>query len=133
MKSRPRFLDLSKIVLPYPGVVSILHRVSGVAMVFSWPFLLPIIGHSLHHDMYHAYLGVIFSLPGRVFLWLISCAFIYHICSGIRHFYDDYVNGQDLYWSRFSAKLTLVVAGILCLFSSNNLIHFCPTLLRLQK
>ena len=117
MRNRPRFLDLSKIVLPYPGVVSILHRVSGVAMVFSWPFLLPIIGHSMHHHMYHNYLDMIFSFPGKLFLWLISCAFIYHACSGLRHFYDDYVHGQDLYWSRFTAKLTLVVAGILCLIS----------------
>lgn len=122
MKNRPRFLDLSKIVLPYPGVVSILHRISAVGMVFSWPFLMPIIGHSIHHDKYHNYLAVAFSLPGRLFLWLISCAFLYHICSGLRHLYDDFMRGQSLYWSRFTAKLTLVVAGILCMISFYKII-----------
>ena len=117
MKNKPRFLDLTKIVLPYPGVVSILHRVSGVGMVFSWPFLIPIIGHGWHHDKYHGYLSIIFSQPGRFFLWIISCAHLYHMCSGLRHFYDDFVHGQSLYWSRLSAKLVIVLAGVLCLIS----------------
>lgn len=117
MKNRPVFLNPTKIVLPYPGVVSILHRVSGVGMVFSWPFILPIIGHYLHNQMYHSYMSVIFTMPGRVFLWIISCAYLYHTCSGLRHFYDDFVHGQDLEGSRFTAKLTLFVAGILCLIS----------------
>ena len=122
MKQRPRYLNIAKITLPYPGVVSILHRVSGVAMVFSWPFLLPIIGHSIHHNHYHYYLSLIVTLPGRIILWLISCAYLYHMCSGLRHFYVDYVHGQDLYWSRFSAKLTLVLAGVLIIISFTKIV-----------
>ena len=32
---RPRFLDLTKIRLPLPGIVSILHRISGVLMILA--------------------------------------------------------------------------------------------------
>lgn len=117
MDNRPKFLDLTKIVLPYPGIVSILHRVSGVCILFSWPFILPLIGHSISPEHYHNYLTMIFTLPGRIILWLISAAYIYHACAGCRHFYVDFVVGQNLYWSRFSAKLTLIVAGLLILFS----------------
>jgi succinate dehydrogenase / fumarate reductase cytochrome b subunit len=33
-KQRPKHLDLATIRLPIPGIVSILHRVSGVALFF---------------------------------------------------------------------------------------------------
>ena len=42
-KQRPKHLDLAKIRLPVPGIVSILHRISGVALFFSLPILIIVI------------------------------------------------------------------------------------------
>lgn len=36
-KKRPKHLDIGKIRLPIPGIVSILHRISGVALFFPFP------------------------------------------------------------------------------------------------
>ena len=39
-KQRPKFLALHEIRLPLPGIVSILHRVSGAGLFLMMPFLL---------------------------------------------------------------------------------------------
>ena len=39
-KARPKFLTIHQIRLPIPGIVSILHRFSGVGLVLFLPFLL---------------------------------------------------------------------------------------------
>ena len=46
-KQRPKHLDLARIRLPVPGFVSILHRVSGVALFFSLPLLIYLLHGSL--------------------------------------------------------------------------------------
>lgn len=40
VKLRPVYLDLPNIRLPIPGIVSILHRISGVGLFIMLPFLL---------------------------------------------------------------------------------------------
>ncbi|HBH35219.1 MAG TPA: succinate dehydrogenase, cytochrome b556 subunit, partial [Gammaproteobacteria bacterium] len=44
---RPVFLNLSQIRLPLPGIASIMHRISGVAMVLAIPFLALLLHYSL--------------------------------------------------------------------------------------
>ena len=39
-KHRPVFLEIPNIRLPIPGIVSILHRISGVILFVSLPLLL---------------------------------------------------------------------------------------------
>ena len=42
VKSRPVYLDLPKIRLPIPGIVSILHRISRVVYHAALPTLFPV-------------------------------------------------------------------------------------------
>ncbi|PKO54691.1 MAG: succinate dehydrogenase, cytochrome b556 subunit, partial [Betaproteobacteria bacterium HGW-Betaproteobacteria-19] len=46
-KQRPKHLALHEIRLPLPGIVSILHRVSGVGLFLMLPFLLYLLDLSL--------------------------------------------------------------------------------------
>ena len=46
-RSRPKHLALHKIKLPLPGFVSILHRVSGLALFLALPVLLLLLDQSL--------------------------------------------------------------------------------------
>ncbi|MGL4603893.1 MAG: succinate dehydrogenase, cytochrome b556 subunit, partial [Iodobacter sp.] len=39
-KTRPKHLEIGKIRLPLPGIISILHRVSGALMFVAIPFML---------------------------------------------------------------------------------------------
>ena len=47
VKSKPVFLNLMQIRLPVAGVMSIIHRVTGVVMVLSIPLLLYLLDLSL--------------------------------------------------------------------------------------
>ena len=109
---RPIFLDLTKITLPLPAAVSILHRVSGVALLFSLPLVLPILSHIKNGDFvsYMIFLNTVF---GSVLLWLIATGFIYHMLSGIRHLVSDLLSGESLYHCRLTAKITFVSAFLL--------------------
>ena len=51
---RPKYLDLFRIRLPLPALVSILHRISGIALfVFAWA-LLYLLQESLRSPESHA-------------------------------------------------------------------------------
>ena len=45
--SRPVYLNLAKIKLPVPGLMSIMHRISGVLMVLAIPFVIYLMERSL--------------------------------------------------------------------------------------
>ena len=59
-KQRPKFLALNEIRLPLPGIVSILHRVSGVGLFLMLPFLLYLLDRSLGSpESFAAYKSVV--------------------------------------------------------------------------
>ena len=84
-KARPKFLTIHQIRLPIPGIVSILHRVSGVGLVLFLPFLLYLFDQSLASPESFANYQ---SLTGNWFVKLILFgllwAFMHHFCAGIR-------------------------------------------------
>ena len=55
-KKRPKHLALHQIKLPLPGIVSILHRVSGLLLFIALPLLLLMLQYSLrlHRNLYPA-------------------------------------------------------------------------------
>lgn len=110
-KVRPKHLDLTKIRLPVPGKVSILHRVSGVGMFLGLPFLLYLLQVSLSSpeafETGRAFLAhPLTRLVMLGFLW----AFLHHACAGIRFLLLDMHKGLDLKTARSSAVAVLVVS-----------------------
>tara|TARA_E500000178_G_C16921489_1_gene707458 strand:- start:148 stop:525 length:378 start_codon:yes stop_codon:yes gene_type:complete len=110
--NRPIFLDLTKITLPIPALISILHRVSGVALLFSLPFILPILSH-IKYGNFVTYMMFLNTTLGSILLWLIATGFIYHLLSGVRHLISDVVSGESLSFCRLTAKITLALSLIL--------------------
>jgi succinate dehydrogenase / fumarate reductase, cytochrome b subunit len=117
IKNRPKHLDLMKIKLPIPGVVSILHRVSGaILFLFFIPLLLWALGASLASADSFASLQAKFSHPLSKLLMLgFAWAYLHHFCAGIRHLLMDMHKGIDLQSARLSAKIVMVVSIILTL------------------
>lgn len=111
---RPVFLDLRILTrsLPIPGIVSILHRVSGVALFFLLPVLLSLLAGSLSSgeafDSYKAWADNWFV---KLILWAVLWAYMHHFFAGIRFLLLDAHIGVDLQTSRKSAKAVLI-AGI---------------------
>lgn len=109
--NRPRFLDLRKIRLPLPGIVSILHRISGVLMVLAIPFLIYLFDLSLRNSTDFAAAAdcvdsVIFKLVATVILWSIT----HHFYAGIRYLLLDIDIGVERKLARASSTGVFILS-----------------------
>lgn len=113
-KKRPKHLDLGKIRLPIPGIVSILHRISGVALFFSLPFILFLLQGSLSSaDAFASYKAVVANPLIKLILLGLLWAYFHHFCAGIRFLLLDMHKGLELETARATAKAVVVISLIL--------------------
>lgn len=110
-KQRPKHLDLSKITLPIGAKVSILHRISGVALFLALPLLVYLLSGSLSSaEAFETYRAVVaFPLMKLILIGLLW-AYLHHFCTGIRFLLYDLHIGQQLETARASAKAVLVIS-----------------------
>lgn len=113
-KERPRHLALHQIKLPLPGVVSILHRISGLSLFIALPLLLLALQYSLNSIETHTRLLDLLAQPlPRLVLLGLLWAFLHHFCAGIRFLLIDLHIGSDLAGARYGSKVVLVVSLLL--------------------
>jgi len=113
---RPVNLDIGTIKLPITAYVSILHRVSGVALIGAIAILLGLLDYSLKSPEDFAAVQVcLASLPMKLLVWAVLAAFIYHLFAGIKHLIMDMGIGETLEGGKLGSMLVLVfvVIGIL--------------------
>ncbi|WP_215777565.1 MULTISPECIES: succinate dehydrogenase, cytochrome b556 subunit [unclassified Paludibacterium] len=110
-KQRPKHLDVGKIRLPVPGIVSILHRVSGAALFLFLPVLIYLLQGSLSSaESFDSFRSLIaFPLVKLVLIGLLW-AFLHHAIAGIRFLFLDIHKGVELATARATAKTVLVVS-----------------------
>ncbi len=113
--------DLRHYRLPLPGVVSILHRFSGLLLFFFLPLLLWLLDQSLSSERsFDRYLEFFHHFLARVLLLLLGWALLHHLCAGVRfllldlHLGADRAAAQRSSWVVFAVSLTLT--GLLGLF-----------------
>ncbi len=110
-KQRPKHLALHEIRLPLPGIVSILHRVSGAGLFLFLPVLLYFFGKSLESA---EGFGTIAAHPlVKVILLGLLWAYLHHFCAGIRFLLLDMHKGLELQAARNSARIVLIVSLVL--------------------
>lgn len=115
-KTRPKHLDLPKIRLPLPGIVSILHRVSGAGLFLTIPLLLWLFQKSLGSpEAYARFQAVTGNLLVKLILFGLVWAFMHHLCAGVRYLLLDVHWGVDLDKARASSKVVLGVSIALTL------------------
>lgn len=103
VKKRPEFRninafsDLTTYRLPAAGIVSILHRVSGVIMFLLMPFILWMFDTSISSEISFAKFtgafnagmlglpGVLWKLVALALIW----AYLHHMIAGLRHLWMD--------------------------------------------
>ena len=109
LKQRPVYLDLVRIRLPLPGIVSILHRVSGALLfLIGIPLLLAGLAASLESPDSYVDVKAAFGHPVAKlvligFLW----AYLHHFFAGIRFLLLDLLKGIDLQSARRSSAAVL--------------------------
>ncbi len=117
-KNRPVNLDISTIKLPITAYVSILHRVSGVALFAGVAILLWMLDKSLSSAAGFAELQDTLNSPLCQFvIWLTLAGLVYHMVAGIRHLIMDAGIGEDLEGGQKGAKIALVVIAVLILLA----------------
>src|SRR5487761_2446485 len=114
-KPRPKNLDLRTIRLPLPGIVSILHRVSGALLfLLGIPLLLAGLQSSLHSREGFAAVGALFSQAAvKLLLLAFIWAFVHHFCAGIRFLLLDIHKGVKIKPARTSSLWVMIVSLLL--------------------
>ncbi|MEO6423072.1 MAG: succinate dehydrogenase, cytochrome b556 subunit [Candidatus Nitrotoga sp.] len=117
-KNRPVHLDLRLIKLPLPGIVSILHRVSGLQLFLALPLFLQMLHYSLFSIETYTQLVATLSHPlSKLILISLLWAFLYHLCAGIRYLAIDMHIGVGLAQARASSKWVLFLSSGLTLLT----------------
>ena len=108
---RPVFLNLLQIRLPVPGLMSIGHRISGVALVIATPFLAHWLALSLSGpEGFMRAAAALQALPGKLLFFLMAWGLLHHLFAGIRYLLLDLDVGVDRPTARASAWAVLVAA-----------------------
>ena len=111
---RPVFLNLLQIRLPLGGVMSIIHRVSGVLLVLAIPILIYFL--QLLNDGEESFAQAqtfLQTLSGKLILSLITWLLIQHSMSGIRHLLMDLDFSYDKHIARTTARVAFVCSSML--------------------
>ena len=121
-KQRPgenmRLIDALGYRLPLAGLVSILHRVSGLVMFVLMPFIIWMFDTSVSSEITYSEFTSVFVagtgvLPGWFFKFValaLIWAYLHHLIAGLRHLWMDATHAVSLEFGRQSAVVTLVVS-----------------------
>ncbi len=113
---RPVFLNLLKIKLPLPGLVSFLHRVSGVLLFLAIPICLFILEQSLASPSGFVAINEFLSNPlivSMVFVLLLALS--HHLLAGLRFLLMDLEIGLSKSISMQSSRVVFIGAVVLAL------------------
>lgn len=111
--ARPVFLNLLRIHQPVTAVLSILHRISGVAMILSLPGLVYLLNLSLINQAGFTAVAGFFASPAMKSLAILFCwAVTHHILAGIRFMLMDFDVGVERAVARQTAWLVHACAII---------------------
>src|ERR1700689_1428948 len=120
MAERPLSPHITVYRWAYTMTLSILHRVTGVALAVALIGLVAwLVAASRGADAYAALLPLLTGVPGKLLIALAVAALIYHFCNGLRHLAWDLGFGFERADARRSALLVIAVTLIgaaLCLY-----------------
>lgn len=122
-KKRPKNLDLTTIRLPLPGILSIIHRVSGAGIFLLLPVLLWLLQSSLASVESYALARDLVANPlVKLVLFGLIWLYLHHFCAGIRYLLLDLHKGIDLESARRSSKIVFAVSIALTLYVGGALL-----------
>jgi succinate dehydrogenase / fumarate reductase, cytochrome b subunit len=99
--------------VPITGIVSFLHRVTGIFLFAGMAGLLWLLDSSLDSQESFAAVRNISANPiCKLVLWAVLAGLAYHMVAGIRHLIMDFGVGESLKGGQLGAKLALTVAAL---------------------
>ena len=112
--NRPLSPHLQIYRLPLVAIMSITHRITGVALSAGTVLLVIWLGSAAYGPEAYDQVSACLASPfGMIVLFGFSAAFYYHLCNGIRHLVWDAGHGFELPTVRRSNKLVILSAVVL--------------------
>jgi succinate dehydrogenase / fumarate reductase, cytochrome b subunit len=117
--------DIVSYRLPPAGIVSILHRISGVVMFLLLPFIIWMFDTSVTSEITYEQFTTVFSVgcadgivPGWFFKLIalgLSWAYLHHFIAGVRHLIMDATHTVSKEQGHSTAVMTLAASVLLTL------------------
>ena len=123
--NRPVNLNLLTISLPVIGMSSILHRISGLAVFFSFPMVVWLFSISLKSEESFMFLSSLYqeSVLLKLIGYLVLLGFTYHLLAGFKKLMSDAFgvgetleSGRGLSWLVFGITFIFAVLFIFIIF-----------------
>ncbi|MFM2069620.1 MAG: hypothetical protein RLZZ584_4529 [Pseudomonadota bacterium] len=109
--------DLASYRLPIAGILSILHRVSGLLMFLLLPFIVWMLDTSLTSEVSFETFVAAFNgglgVPGvlvKLVTWALIWAYLHHFIAGLRHLWMDATHSVTKQHGRSSAIVTFAIS-----------------------
>ena len=123
------FTDVRTYRLPPAGIVSILHRVSGLLMFVLLPFIIWMFDNSLTSEIsYQSFTNIFvagfWGLPAwfiKLVVLALAWSFFHHFIAGVRHLWMDATHSVSKEQGRISALITLGLSLLLTLATAAKL------------
>ena len=113
-RKRPLSPHLQVYKLPMTALMSISHRMTGVALSLGLILVTAFLfAAALGEESFEAVSALMRSLPGKIILFAWSLALYYHMCNGVRHLIWDTVHLLELGHARTAGFIVLAAAVIL--------------------
>ncbi len=112
-ENRPVYLNLFKIRLPVPGIVSFAHRITGVLLFLSLPFAVYLLELSIESKESFANVQQILQQPMMLMVQvLLLWSIAHHFFAGIRFLLIDAEIGVEKSQARTGAWLVMLAEAI---------------------
>jgi succinate dehydrogenase / fumarate reductase cytochrome b subunit len=128
LKQRPEFRnihvsDLRNYRLPPAGVVSILHRISGMLLFMLMPFIIWMFDTSVTSEVsFESFRSVFVAGVGFIPGWFVKLValaliwgYLHHFIAGVRHLWMDMTHSVSKEQGKSSAVITLALGTLLTL------------------
>jgi len=123
-KKRPEFRNINALTdlptyrLPVAGIVSILHRISGLIMFLLLPFIVWMFDTSVSSEIsfakfsaaFNIGLGFVPAVLVKVVVLGLIWAYLHHLIAGVRHVYMDVCHAVSKEFGKSSAVVTLALS-----------------------
>jgi succinate dehydrogenase / fumarate reductase cytochrome b subunit len=123
-KKRPEFRNINALTdlptyrLPAAGIVSILHRISGLIMFLLLPLIVWMFDTSVSSEIsfakfsaaFNVGLGFVPAVLVKVVVLCLIWAYLHHLIAGVRHVYMDARHAVSKEFGKSSAVVTLVLS-----------------------
>lgn len=116
MNNQPVYLNLFKIKLPLTGIISFIHRITGILLFLAIPLCLYLLQRSLQSEAGFNAVGLLLNQPLMILLQvMIIGSLLYHLFAGIRFLLMDIDVGLEKKSAEQSSWVVLLATAVSCL------------------